>query len=154
MEKTLVIITLFSADTVRLDEESAARVLQGDYPVRVKSKLLATIRENTSSSDNDCVVGFLPFMKDSGVYPIPVMEDITQDHYGELALYLAPEAPCSIVSDLIARKKDGTLECRKELIDGNDVIVIGDACRDWSDVIVCLDEAGAESVKCISILED
>ena len=35
-----------------------------------------------------------------------------------------------------------------------EVIVIGDACRAWSDVIVCLDEAGAESVKCISILED
>lgn len=154
MEKTLVIITLFSADTVRLDEESAARVLQGDYPVRVKSKLLATIRENTSSSDNDCVVGFLPVMKDSGIYPIPSMEDVTQDHYGELALYLAPEAPCSIVSNLIARRKDGTLECRKELVDGNDVIVIGDSCRDWSDVIACLDEAGAESVKCISILED
>ena len=153
MEKTLVIITLFSAEKVRLDEESAARVLEGDYPVRVKSKILAAIRETASASDKQCVVGFLPVIRESLYAGQKYLEDITQDHYGDLALYLSPEAPCSIVSDLVSWTKDSGFSCREELVRGNGVIVIGDKCRDWAELVSCLDEAGADSVKCISILE-
>lgn len=76
MEKTpFIIITLFSADKVRLDEESVARVLDGDYPIRVKSKVLATIREICAESTTENVVGFLPVTRESRdfyqKYPIP-----------------------------------------------------------------------------------
>ena len=153
MDKTIVIITLFSADKVRLDEDSAARVLDGDYPVRVKSKILATIREIASATEKECVVGFLPVVRETQYFGLPYKEDITQDHYGELALYLAPEAPCSIVSDLLILGKDGHLSCRNEFVGGTSVIVIGDQCTDWNGIVTCLDEAGAYSVKCVSILE-
>ena len=82
MEKTpLIIITLFSADKVRLDKESVARVLAGDYPIRVKSKVLATIREICAESPTENVVGFLPITRESRdfyqKYPIPFPEDVS-----------------------------------------------------------------------------
>ena len=158
MEKTpFIIITLFSADKVRLDEESVARVLDGDYPIRVKSKVLATIREICAESTAENVVGFLPVTRESRdfyqKYPIPFPEDVTQDHYGDLALYLSPEAPCRIVSDLIACGKDGCLSCREDIVRGGTVIVISDECSDWRDVVACLEAAGADSVRCVSILK-
>lgn len=153
MEKTLVIITLFSADKVRLDEESVARVMEGDYPVRVKSKILAAIRETASISEKEHVVGFLPVMREDLSAGQNYTEDVTQDHYGDLALYLSPETPCSIVSDLISWTKDGGFSCKEELVRGSSVIIIGDKCRDWDELVSCLDDAGADSVKCISIIE-
>ena len=159
MEMTpIVIITLFSADKVRLDDESVSRVLNGDYPVRVKSKILATIREFVPASDKKSIVGFLPVTRESRdvtkFYPIPFPEDITQDHYGELALYLAPEVPCSVVSDLIVREKNGHLACKSDFVRGKAAVIIGDSCDDWSEIATCLEEAGAESVKCISIVDN
>ncbi len=154
MEKTIIIITLFSADKVRLDEDSVSRVLEGDYPVRVKSKILAAIREIVRSADKPCVVGFLPVIKENSSIGISYKEDVTQDHYGDLALYLAPEAPCSIVSDLVSCPKEGNYTCREEIIRGNDAIIIGDKCNDWSPVVSCLDKAGANSVKCVSIIDN
>ena len=158
MEKTpFIIITLFSADKVRLDEESAARVLEGDYPIRVKSKVLATVREICAESPTESVVGFLPVVKESTDfyqhYPIPFPEDITQDHYGDLALYLSPELPCRIVSDLLRMDKDGNLVCRDDVVRGCAAIVISDRCSDWDAIASSLSEAGAASVKCISILQ-
>ena len=140
MEKTHVIITLFSADSVRLDEESIARVLDGDYPIRVKSKILATIRESLFSSREESVVGFLPIKKGD-----------TQYHYSELESYLKPEVSCKVVMDLIAKGKEG-LSCKKDLVAGNTVIVISDKCSSWDELNSCLEEAGAQSVKCISII--
>ena len=112
MEKTSnIIITLFSAETVQLDDDSVARVLAGDYPIRVKSKILAAIREICSGSSKENIVGFLPLSIEGNDivkhFPAPYPEDITQDHYGELALYLSPEVPCRIVSDLLSRGMDG-----------------------------------------------
>ena len=158
MEKTsFIIISLFSADTVRLDEESVVRVREGDYPVRVKSKVLATIRELAAQSGKECVVGFLPVVQESmdfyQHYPVPFPEDVTQDHYGDLALYLSPETSCRIVSDLIACGKDGRLSCREEIVRGSTVIVISDESDEWGAVVSCLKEAGAETVKCVSILK-
>ena len=158
MEKTpLIIITLFSADKVRLDKESVARVLDGDYPIRVKSKVLATIREICAESPTENVVGFLPVTRESRdfyqKYPIPFPEDVTQDHYGDLALYLSPEAPCSIVSDLLSIDRDGVLVCRDDVVRGCAAIVISDECSDWSAIVSSITEAGAASVKCISILK-
>ncbi len=156
MEKTAnIIITLFSAETVRLDEESVARVLAGDYPIRVKSKILATIREICSSS-KDNIVGFLPVSIEGEDnmkhFPVPYPEDITQDHYGELALYLSPEAPCRIVSDLLSRGLDGGLNCREDIVRGSSIIVISDSCSYWGEVQACMEKAGARSVKYISIV--
>ena len=142
MKQTLVIITLFSADKVRLDEDSVARILGGDYPVRVKSKVLATIRELSNSTEKECVVGFLPLVKES-----------TQDHYGELALYLAPETTCDIVPDLISCKTDGGYSCREDVVRDSSVIVIGDTCEDWSPIVECIVKAGADSVRCINIFQ-
>ena len=158
MEKApFIIITLFSADKVRLDEESVARVKEGDYPVRVKSKVLAAIRELAAQSGTECIIGFLPVVRESmdfyQHYPVPYSEDITQDHYGELALYLSPETSCRIVSDLIACGKDGRLSCREDIVCGGAVIVISDECSDWRDVVACLEAAGADSVRCVSILK-
>ena len=141
MEKTSVIITLFSADKVRLDEDSIARIHEGDYPIRVKSKILATVRDSVSASESENVVGFLP----------AAGED-TLDHYSELALYLTPEISCKVVSDLINIDAKGRLSCKAELVKGNSVIVISDDCSDWSKLEGCLSKAGAEFVKCISIL--
>ena len=156
MEKAPIIITLFSAGTVRLDGESVARVREGDYPARVKSKVLATLRELVAQSEKENVVGFLPVVQESTDYhrhyPVPYPEDVTQDHYGDLALFLTPEVPCRIVTDLIARGMDGRLSCREDIVRGSTVIVIGDDCSDWKDVVSCLEEAGAGSVKCVSIL--
>ena len=148
---TPIIITLFSADTVRLDEDSVSRVLEGDYPIRVKSKILAAIREQCAGSDQLHVVGFLPVAGGRTSGPSPVEE--TQDHYADLALYLLPEVPCRIVSDLLRMDKDGKLVCREDIVRGSTVIVISDACSDWEDVVSCLDAAGADSVKCVSILQ-
>ena len=53
-----IIITIFSDDTVRLGGEDSARVLDGDYPIRVKSKVLATIREFIAQPGAESVVGF------------------------------------------------------------------------------------------------
>ncbi|MBO4230582.1 MAG: hypothetical protein J5886_02775 [Bacteroidales bacterium] len=141
MVNTSVIITLFSADKVRLDEDSVARIHEGDYPIRVKSKILASVRDSVSASESENVVGFLPT---SG-------ED-TLDHYSELALYLTPEISCKVVSDLISIDAKGRLSCKAELVKGNSVIVISDDCSDWSKLEGCLSKAGAEFVKCISIL--
>ena len=141
MEKTHVIITLFSADSVRLDEESLARVLDGDYPIRVKSKILATIRESLFSSREESVVGFLPIKKGD-----------TQYHYSELESYLEPEVSCKVVSDLITKGKEGKYSCKQDLVAGNAVIVISDKCSNWDELTGCLEEAGAQSVKCISII--
>ena len=157
MEKTpFIIITLFSADKVRLDEESVARVLDGDYPIRAKSKVLATIREICAESPTENVVGFLPVTRESRdffqKYPIPFPEDVTQDHYGDLALYLSPEAPCRIVSDLLSIDRDGVLVCRDDVVRGCAAIIISDKCPDWSAVLDCLSKAGATSVKCVSII--
>ena len=157
MEKTSnIIITLFSADTVRLDDDSVARVLDGDYPIRVKSKILATIREICSGSNKENVVGFYPVSMEGRDlvkhFPIPYPEDVTQDHYGELALYLSPEVPCRIVSDLLSRGMDGSLSCRKDIIRGCSIIVISDKCSDWSEVEACMEKAGADSVRFISIV--
>ena len=158
MEKgSFIIVTLFSAGTIRLDEDAIARVKEGDYPVRVKSKVLATIRELVAQSGKECVVGFLPVVQESmdfyQHYPVPFPEDVTQDHYGDLALYLSPETSCRVVSDLIACGKDGALACREDIVRGSTVIVISDECSDWKDVVTCLEEAGADSVKCVSILQ-
>ena len=158
MEKTpYIIITLFSADNVRLDDESFARVLDGDYPIRVKSKVLATIREICAESHAENVVGFLPITRESWdiyqKYPVPFPEDVTQDHYGDLALYLSPEAPCRIVSNLLSIDKDGALVCRDDVVRGHVIVVISDKCSDWSATVSLLTEAGAISVKCISILK-
>ncbi len=158
MEKApFIIITLFSADKVRLDEESVARVLDGDYPVRVKSKILATIREQCKEENGEAVVGFLPVTRESHdiyqKYPVPFPEDVTQDHYGDLALYLSPEVPCRVVSDLLRIDRDGVLVCRDDVVRGCATIVIGDECSDWEAVASCLTEAGAASVRCISILK-
>ena len=158
MEKTpFIIITLFSADKVRLDDESVARVLDGDYPIRVKSKVLATIREICAESPAESVVGFLPVTIESHdiyqKYPVPFPEDVTQDHYGDLALYLSPEAPCRIVSDLLIIDRDGVLVCRDDVVRGRAAVVISDECSDWSAIVASLTEAGAESVRCISILK-
>lgn len=147
MEKELIVITIFSTDKVLLDEDSVAKLLEGDYPVRVKSKILATIREIISSSDRICVLGFLPVFKDSITY-----EDATQDHYSDLALYLAPELHCHIVSDLISCYKDGSFSCREEFVHGSDIIIIGDFCENWAPIVSCLDNAGASSIKCVSII--
>lgn len=141
MEKTSVIITLFSADKVRLDEESVARILEGDYPIRVKSKILATVRDSMAASESENVVGFLPTTAEDAL-----------DHYSELALYLTPEISCQVVSDLINIDAKGDLSCKADLVKGNSVIVISDSCSDWSKLNRCLSKAGAESVKCISIL--
>ena len=154
---TTIIITLFSDETVRLGDEDSARVLDGDYPIRVKSKVLATLREFAAQPGTESVVGFLPVVRESTDfyqhYPIPFPEDITQDHYGDLALYLSPELPCRIVSNLLRMDKDGKLVCREDVVRGSTVIVISDACSDWEDVVSCLDAAGADSVKCVSILQ-
>lgn len=157
MEKTSnIIITLFSADTVRLDDNSVARVLDGDYPIRVKSKILATIREICSGSNKENVVGFYPVSTEGRDlvkhFPIPYPEDVTQDHFGELALYLSPEVPCRIVSDLLSRGMDGSLSCREDIIRGCSIIVISDRCSDWSEVEACMEKAGAASVRFISIV--
>ena len=137
---TTIILALFSVKTVQLDEESKARILDGDYPARVKSKVLATVREQISTSDKESVIGFLP------------KDDVdTQDHYGELALYMTPEIPCKVVSDLIGKDDFGNLVCKSELVKGNSVIVISDNCSDWTDIENCMEAAGAASVKCISI---
>ena len=157
MKKTSnIIITLFSAETVRLDDDSVAQVLCGDYPVRVKSKILAAIREVCSGSSKDIIVGFLPVSIEGKDivkhFPVPYSEDITQDHYGELALYLSPEVPCRIVSDLLSRGMDGILSCREEIVRGCCIIVISDSCSDWSEVEACMEKAGAESVRFISIV--
>lgn len=140
MAKT-IILALFSEKTVQLDEESKSRILEGDYPARVRSKVLATVREQIAESDKESIVGFLPL--DS--------ED-TQDHYGELSLYLTPEIPCKVVSDLIGKDASGALTCKDDLVKGNSVIVISDNCSDWTVVEKCLEGAGAASVKCITIL--
>ena len=157
MEKTSnIIITLFSAETVQLDDDSVARVHAGDYPIRVKSKILATIREICSRSSKENIVGFLPvsIVGDDIVkhFPVPYPEDITQDHYGELALYLSPEIPCRIVSDLLSRGMDGSLNCREDIVRDCSIIVISDSCSDWSEVEACMEKAGAESVRFISIV--
>jgi len=154
---TPIIITLFSDKTVRLSDEDSARVLAGDHPIRVKSKVLATIRELASQPGMESIVGFLPVVKECmdyhQHYPILISEDITQDHYGDLALYLAPELPCRIVSDLLLQDKDSSLVCREDFVRGSSVIVISDACSDWKDVVSCLEAAGAHCVKCVSILQ-
>ena len=153
---TPTFITIFSDDTVRINYEDSARVLDGNYPIRVKSKVLATIRELAAQSAQECVVGFLPVVQESmdyhRHYPVPYPEDITQDHYGDLALYLAPELPCRIASDLILQDKEGALVCREDNVRGSMVIVISDACSNLGDVVSCLEAAGACSVKCVSIL--
>ena len=153
MKQTLVIITLFSADKVRLDEDSVARILGGDYPVRVKSKVLATIRELSNSTEKECVVGFLPLVKESYISGIQHWEIATQDHYGEMALYLAPETTCDIVPDLISCKTDGGYSCREDVVRDSSVIVIGDTCEDWSPIVECIVKAGADSVRCINIFQ-
>ena len=114
--------------------------MDGDYPTRVKSKVLATVREQLAASGKDSVVGFLPLNNED-----------TQDHYGALALYLTPEISCKVVSDLIGMEASGELVCKKELVKGSSVIVIADRCNDWTAVEKCMEEAGAVSVKCISI---
>ena len=79
---TTIIITLFSDETVRLGDEDSARVLDGDYPIRVKSKVLATLREFAAQPGTESVVGFLPVVRESTDfyqhYPLPFPEDITQ----------------------------------------------------------------------------
>ena len=154
---TTIIITLFSDETVRLGDEDSARVLDGDYPIRVKSKVLATLREFAAQPGTESVVGFLPVVRESKDfyqhYPIPFPEDITQDHFGDLALYLSPELPCRIVSDLLRMDKDGNLVCRDDVVRGCAAIVISDRCSDWDAIASSLSEAGAASVKCISILQ-
>lgn len=157
MEKTSnIIITLFSAETVRLDDDSVARVFTGDYPIRVKSKILAAIREICSGSSKENIVGFLPVsIEEKDIlkhFPAPYTEDITQDHYGELALYLSPEAPCRIVSDLLSRGMDGRLNCREDIVRESSIIVISDSCSDWGEVKACMEKAGAESIRYISIV--
>ena len=151
-----IIITIFSDDTVRLGGEDSARVLDGDYPIRVKSKVLATIREFIAQPVAESVVGFLPVAKVSPdscqQFPTPLPGDTTQDHYGDLSLYLSPELPCRIVSDLLRLDEGGILVCLEEIVRGSTVIVISDACSDWKDAVSCLEAAGAVSVKCISIL--
>ena len=137
---TTIILALFSAKTVQLDEESMSRIMDGDYPTRVKSKVLATVREQLAASGKESVVGFLPLNNED-----------TQDHYGALALYLTPEISCKVVSDLIGMEASGELVCKKELVKGSSVIVIADRCNDWTAVEKCMEEAGAVSVKCISI---
>lgn len=152
-----IIITLYSAETVQLDDDSAVRILNGDYPIRVKSKILATIRELCARSDKENIVGFLPVsMNRQDVvkhFPVATPEDITQDHYGELALYLSPEIPCRIVSDLLRRGKDGSINCREDIVRGSSIIVISDSCSDWSEAEACMEKAGAESVRFISIVK-
>lgn len=157
MEQTpFIILTLFSADKVRLDDESVARVLCGDYPIRVKSKVLATIREICAESPDEYVVGFHPVTVQSPDVrrnnPATFSEEVTLDHYGDLALYLSPEAPCRIVSDLLSINRDGSLVCRDEAVRGCHAIVISDGRSDWSAIVSTLTEAGAISVKCVSIL--
>ena len=115
MEKQVVIITLFSADKVQLDSESTSGVLSGEYPVRVKSKVLATIRNLVSSTGNECVIGFVPVTISGIMHGRKCMVDNTPDHYGELALYLAPETSCRIVSDLMT-SNHGQIACRKAQI--------------------------------------
>ena len=152
-----IFFTLFSADKVRLDDESVARVLCGDYPIRVKSKVLATVREICADSPDEHVAGFVPVTGESpDIYrenPEPYPEDVTLDHYGDLALYLSPEAPCRIVPDLLSIDRNGTLACRDEVVRGCHAIVISDECSDWSAIVSSLTEAGATTVKCISILK-
>lgn len=147
MEKELIVITIFSTDKVLLDEDSVAKLLEGDYPVRVKSKILATIREIISSSEQTNVLGFLPVFKKNITH-----EDATQDHYADLTLYLTPEIPCHIVSDLLSYYKDGSYTCREDIVRGSDIIIIGDFCENWTPIVSCLDNAGASSIKCVSII--
>lgn len=146
-----LIITLFSAENSRFEEDTIARMLEGDYPIRVKSKVLATIRSLCSDLGDDAVVGFYPVTRESVHYPTPFLEDITQDHYGDLVLYLTPEVPCRLFTDLLSYSHDGVLSCREDLVRGNAVIVISDDNYNWSEFEHCLEEAGAESVRFISI---
>lgn len=139
---TTIILALFSAKTVQLDDDSLSRIIDGDYPTRVKSKVLATVREQLSTSNKENIVGFLPLNA----------EDI-QDHYGDLALYLTPEIPCKVVSDLIGQDTSGKLVCKKELVKDCSVIIIADRCGEWTAVEKCMKEAGAASVTCISIFD-
>lgn len=155
MESTSnIIIALFSAETIRLDEDSVAKVLAGDYPIRVKSKILACIRENIVSTPGESIVGFYPVVKptDSDSDAKTSVEDITQDHYGDLALYITPELPCKVVSNLIAVDIDGHIVCRENLVRGHGVIVISDSRNDWNELLDCLEKSGADSIKCISIV--
>lgn len=153
-----IIITLFSDETVRLDSDSISRIREGFYPARVKSKILAAIRDVCADSDNSNhnLVGFLPVTKVSQDFKNCTFfpEDYNQDHYSNLALYLSPEIPCNIVADLLKRGRDGSLNCREDLVIGSNVIVISDDCADWTELEYCLKKAGANSIKCITIFNN
>lgn len=152
-----IVITLFSAGTTRLDDDAVAAVLSGDYPTRVMSKILATVRENIATASGESVVGFYPMINRSGnALPEesdPYAAESTLDHYSRLALYITPELPCQVVPDLIAVNADGFLVCREEFVSGNDVIVISDCPRDWRELEDCLARAGANTIKYISIID-
>ena len=149
-----IIITLFSDQTVRLSEDSISDIRKGIYPARVKSKILAAIRGICSDRHEENLVGFLPVVEKSNktMMSNSVEEDNTQDHYGDLSLYLSPEVPCNVVTDLLNRSTDGSLVCREDLVNGSNVTIISDDCSDWTELECCMVNAGAKSINCIAII--